>query len=110
MNEHFSELKKNKISKLNKKITIVVDSGSGTASSIAPEIFTNLGVQVLPLYCTQDGKFPGHHPDPTVESNMAEAKALMLKHSADLCMGYDGDADRLGALDNTGEMIWGGIS
>ena len=106
MDEHFSELKAN-INKLNRTIKIVVDAGSGTAANIAPQIFSRLGVEVLPLYCTPDGSFPGHHPDPTVESNMAEAKELMLNNSADFCIGYDGDADRLGALDCKGSMIWG---
>ncbi|PLX66259.1 MAG: phosphomannomutase [Denitrovibrio sp.] len=104
--DHFSDLK-DKILKLNKRIEVVIDAGSGTASSIAPEIFSNLGIDILPLYCEQDGSFPGHHPDPTVESNMLEAKQHMLNHSADFCIGYDGDADRLGALDNLGNMIWG---
>lgn len=88
-------------------IKIVVDSGSGTASHIAPELFGWLGAKVFPLYCTEDGNFPGHHPDPTVEKNMAEARELLLKEKADLCVGFDGDADRLGALDSTGRMIWG---
>jgi len=103
---HFAELKE-KISDLNRKIKIVIDAGSGTASEIAPQIFMELGVEVFPLYCKPDGSFPGHHPDPTVEKNLAEAKAILLKNNADLCVGFDGDADRLGALDDKGDMIWG---
>ena len=88
-------------------VRVVLDSGSGTASEIAPEIFRKLGAEVFELYCKPDGNFPGHHPDPTVESNMAEAKEILLSNDADLAVGYDGDADRLGALNSNGEMIWG---
>jgi phosphomannomutase/phosphoglucomutase len=102
----FSDLKDD-ITSLDRDITAVIDCGSGTASTIAPQIFEYLGVRVLPLYCKEDGNFPGHHPDPTVEKNMAEAKALLLKENADFCVGFDGDADRLGALNSKGRMIWG---
>jgi phosphomannomutase/phosphoglucomutase len=106
ISEYFADLK-SKIASLDKEIKVVIDSGSGTASNIAPEIFRDLGVTVFELYCTPDGSFPGHHPDPTVEKNLQEAKELLLKESADLCVGFDGDADRLGALNSKGEMIWG---
>ena len=104
--ESFAVLKRD-IEKLGREIKVVIDCGSGTASTIAPRLFEYLGVKVLPLYCTEDGSFPGHHPDPTVEKNLAEAKALLLKEKADLCVSYDGDSDRLGALNCNDEMIWG---
>lgn len=72
MKEHFKTLKED-ISGL-KIIKIVLDAGSGTASGVAPEIFRWLGVELYPLYCTPDGSFPGHHPDPTVKANMQEAR------------------------------------
>jgi phosphomannomutase/phosphoglucomutase len=106
MKEHFKELK-NAISSLEKDITVVIDAGSGTAGNIAPIIFRELGVKVIELYCEPDGNFPGHHPDPTVESNMKEAKGLLLNNNADFCAGFDGDSDRLGILDSNGEMVWG---
>ncbi|MGE4319173.1 MAG: phosphomannomutase/phosphoglucomutase [Deferribacterales bacterium] len=106
MTDHFSGLK-NSIKKLGRPLRIVIDCGSGTASGIAPDIFTALGADVLPLYCVPDGSFPGHHPDPTVEKNMREAKDLLIRKSADMAVGYDGDADRVGALDDKGQMIWG---
>lgn len=106
MINHFADLK-DKLSQLPKKVKVVIDCGSGTASFIAPEIFRELGAEVHTLYCTPDGNFPGHHPDPTVEKNMSEAKELLLKEHADLCVAYDGDADRLGALNEKGEMVWG---
>lgn len=104
--DHFSGLK-DRLALLDRKIKIVIDAGSGTASEIAPAVFRKLGAEVYTLYCTPDGSFPGHHPDPTVEENMAEAKALLLAKKADLAVGFDGDADRLGALDSEGNMIWG---
>jgi len=106
ISEHFEKLR-DKIKSLPAPISIVIDSGSGTASDIAPQIFKNLGVNVHELYCTPDGSFPGHHPDPTVEKNMAEAKSLLLSTDSVLAVGFDGDADRLGALNSNGEMIWG---
>jgi len=105
MKRHFSKLKE-EIAKLN-KIKIVLDSGSGTASMVAPEIFRWLGVELYSLYCTPDGSFPGHHPDPTVEKNMQDAKTVLLENGAALAIGFDGDADRLGALNCKGEMLWG---
>ncbi len=106
MMDHFKEMKSN-IGRLGRPLRLVIDCGSGTASGISPDIFAGLGAEILPLYCVPDGSFPGHHPDPTVEKNMAEAKALLLKNSADMALGYDGDADRVGALDDKGQMIWG---
>ncbi|WP_303850987.1 phosphomannomutase/phosphoglucomutase [Seleniivibrio woodruffii] len=106
MQTTFNGLKED-VARFSKDIRVVIDCGSGTAATIAPQLFEYLGVEVLPLYCVEDGSFPGHHPDPTVEKNLAEAKALLLKKQADLCISYDGDADRLGALNNKGGMIWG---
>lgn len=106
MSEHFAELSR-KINSLNIDIKVVIDAGSGTAGNIAPIVFRDLGVKVYELYCTPDGNFPGHHPDPTVEKNMQEAKELILRNGADLAVGFDGDSDRLGALDCEGKMIWG---
>ena len=106
MDEHFTKLKVT-IGELMPKISIIIDAGSGTAGNIAPIVFRNLGVEVRELYCKPDGSFPGHHPDPTVEKNMAEARELLLNIGADMAVGFDGDADRLGALNSKGEMIWG---
>ncbi|MGD9807047.1 MAG: phosphomannomutase/phosphoglucomutase [Deferribacterales bacterium] len=106
MDEHFTKLKMT-IAALPSKIRVVIDAGSGTAGSIAPAVFRNLGTEVSELYCTPDGSFPGHHPDPTVEKNMAEARNILLAKGADIAVGFDGDADRLGALNSKGDMIWG---
>jgi len=106
MLEHFNQLKSD-IKSLNREISVVIDAGSGTAGNIAPAVFRGLGVKVYELYCEADGSFPGHHPDPTVESNMAEAKRLLFDNKADFCAGFDGDSDRLGVLDSDGNMVWG---
>ncbi|KAA0257962.1 phosphomannomutase/phosphoglucomutase [Deferribacter autotrophicus] len=106
MNNHFSELKE-KISKLQRKIKIVIDAGNGVASKVAPKIFKNLGVEVVELYCEEDGTFPNHHPDPTVEENLVDLINTVKTEKADFGIGYDGDADRIGVVDEKGSIIWG---
>jgi phosphomannomutase/phosphoglucomutase len=86
---------------------VVMDCGNGAGALIAPEIFKALGCDLIPLYCEPDGRFPNHHPDPTVPENLADLIATVRKEGADLGVAFDGDADRLGAVDETGEIIWG---
>jgi len=104
--EHFKTLKE-KINNIDRKITIVLDAGNGVASDVAPEIFKNLGVNVVELYCEYDGNFPNHHPDPTVEENLKDAKDKIKETNADFAVAYDGDADRIGVVDNEQNVIWG---
>ncbi len=89
-----------------RKLKVVVDSGNGMASVLAPRLISQLGCEVIPLYCEIDGRFPNHHPDPTVESNMRDLKAAVIEHQADLGLAFDGDADRIGVITNQGELIW----
>lgn len=91
---------------IKRPLKVVVDCGNGIAALNAPDILTALGVEVIPLYCEIDGRFPNHHPDPTVEANLADLKKLVNEHQADLGLAFDGDADRLGLITNKGEMIW----
>ncbi len=86
---------------------IVIDCGNAAASLIAPEIFERLGCEVIPLYCEPDGRFPNHHPDPTVPENLADLIATVRKEGADAGIAFDGDGDRLGVVDEKGEIIWG---
>jgi phosphomannomutase/phosphoglucomutase len=86
---------------------VVMDCGNGAAALIAPAIFKKLGVDLIPLYCEPDGRFPNHHPDPTVAENLADLISEVKKHKADLGIAFDGDGDRLGAVDESGEIIWG---
>lgn len=103
---HFSDLKE-KITNLPKKITVVLDAGNGVASDVAPKIFRQLGVNVVELFCEFDGTFPNHHPDPTVEKNLEDAKRKLSEVNADFAVAYDGDADRIGVIDNNQQVIWG---
>jgi phosphomannomutase/phosphoglucomutase len=86
---------------------VVMDCGNAAAALIAPDIFKKLDCDLIPLYCTPDGRFPNHHPDPTVPANLTDLIATVRKEGADLGIAFDGDADRLGAVDEHGEIIWG---
>jgi phosphomannomutase/phosphoglucomutase len=88
-------------------IRVVMDCGNGAAGLIAPDIFKKLGADLIPIYCDPDGRFPNHHPDPTVAENLTDLIAEVIKHKADLGIAFDGDGDRLGAVDEHGEIIWG---
>jgi len=85
---------------------VVVDAGNGTGG-VACGVLEALGCRVIPLYCCMDGTFPNHHPDPTVEGNLAELKKAVLAGKADLGLAYDGDADRLGVVDDAGATVFG---
>ncbi|NKE70969.1 phosphomannomutase/phosphoglucomutase [Candidatus Manganitrophus noduliformans] len=86
---------------------VVVDCGNAAAALIAPRIMEKLGCEVIPLYCEPDGRFPNHHPDPTVPENIADLIECVRKERADVGIAFDGDGDRLGAVDEKGEIIWG---
>jgi len=88
-------------------IKIVVDAGNGTASLVAPRLLRTLGCDVVELYCRPDGLFPHHHPDPTVPANLTDLRRAVRESEADLGVAYDGDADRLGVVDERGEIVWG---
>ncbi|MBI4838039.1 MAG: phosphomannomutase/phosphoglucomutase [Nitrospirae bacterium] len=88
-------------------IKVVVDAGNGTGGLVAPKLLKLLGAEVVELYCEPDGRFPNHHPDPVVEKNIADLIAKVKKTKAHAGIGYDGDADRIGAVDEEGEVIWG---
>lgn len=90
-----------------KRLKVVVDAGNGTAGIVAPEIFENIGCDVIPLYCEPDGSFPNHHPDPTVVEYIGDLIAETKRSRADIGVGYDGDADRIGIVDRDGEVVWG---
>src|SRR3989304_4436331 len=88
-------------------IKVVVDSGNGTAGVIAPVILREMGCEVIELYSQPDGRFPNHHPDPTVPENLEDLIKSVRQNNADLGVAYDGDADRIGVVDETGDIIWG---
>jgi phosphomannomutase/phosphoglucomutase len=93
--------------RLQRKIKIVIDSGNGTAGAVAPKIFRTLGCEVEELYSEIDGRFPNHHPDPTIPENMKDLITKVKETGAEVGFGYDGDADRIGVVDHLGNIIWG---
>jgi phosphomannomutase/phosphoglucomutase len=93
--------------RLQRKIKVVVDSGNGTAGLVAPAILRDLGCEVIDLYTEVDGRFPNHHPDPTIPEYMQALIAKVRETGAEVGIGYDGDADRIGAVDHNGNIIWG---
>ncbi|MBE0448488.1 MAG: phosphomannomutase/phosphoglucomutase [Actinobacteria bacterium] len=88
-------------------VKVVVDAGNGAASFLAPELFRTLGCDVVELYCEADGRFPNHHPDPTVEENLQDLIRVVAEEGCDFGVAFDGDADRLGAVDERGNILWG---
>lgn len=91
---------------LHRPFKLVIDAGNGTAGSIAPELFEKMGCTVIPLYCEPDGRFPNHLPDPTVMKYIQDLKTKVLETHADLGIGYDGDADRMGIVDGKGRVVF----
>ena len=91
--------------KPDRQLRVVVDCGNAVPGTIAPDVFRALGCQVTPLYCDVDGRFPNHHPDPTVEANLADLKARVLAEHADLGIAFDGDGDRVAIVTDRGEAI-----
>jgi len=92
---------------LQRKLKVVIDAGNGTAGIVALPLLQRLGCDVIPLYCEPDGRFPHHHPDPTVPDYLTDLIATVKKQKADIGIGYDGDADRIGVVDETGAIMWG---
>ncbi len=90
-----------------RKLKVVVDAGNGTGGVVAVPLFQSLGIEVVPLFIEMDGSFPNHHPDPTVEKNLEALKSKVLETRADVGIAYDGDADRVGAVDEKGSVLWG---
>jgi phosphomannomutase/phosphoglucomutase len=90
-----------------RRLKVVIDAGNGTGGVIAVPLFESLGIEVVPLFIEMDGRFPNHHPDPTVEKNLEPLKAKVLETRADVGIAYDGDADRVGAVDERGHVLWG---
>ena len=89
------------------RLHVVIDCGNGAASLVAKQALELLGCQVTGLYCDLDGRFPNHHPDPTVLENLSDLMQAVKDHRADVGIGYDGDADRIGAVDEQGQVLWG---
>ncbi|PJA78304.1 MAG: phosphomannomutase [Nitrospirae bacterium CG_4_9_14_3_um_filter_51_5] len=100
LREHFSSLNA-------EGLRVVIDCGNGAASLVAKEALEQLGCHVTGLYCDLDGHFPNHHPDPTVVENLKDLIQKVRETEADVGIGYDGDADRIGVIDDQGQILWG---
>ena len=92
---------------LARRLKVVVDCGNGAASILARDLFDRLGVDATYLFCESDGTFPNHHPDPTVVENLQDLIAEVRRTGADLGVAFDGDGDRIGVVDGSGEIVWG---
>jgi phosphomannomutase / phosphoglucomutase len=89
------------------RLHVVIDCGNGAAALVAKQALELLGCRVTGLYCDLDGRFPNHHPDPTVLENLDDLIQAVKDHKADVGIGYDGDGDRIGAIDEGGNVLWG---
>lgn len=90
-------------------LKVVVDCGNASGALTAVPVLEATGAEVVPLYCELDGTFPNHHPDPTVDENIVDLTAMVRETGADLGVGFDGDADRIGVVDETGTVVRGDI-
>ncbi len=88
-------------------VKLVIDAGNGTGGVVGVPLFRRLGAEVTALFCEPDGRFPNHHPDPTLPDAMAKLVAKVRQTGAELGIAYDGDADRIGVVDDSGRIIWG---
>ena len=101
----YNDMIRSKIN-IEKPMRVVIDCGNAAAAINAPEIFKSLGIELKELYCEPDGTFPNHHPDPTVEKNLIDLIDLMKSGNYDVGLAFDGDADRVGVVDEKGHVIW----
>ena len=88
-------------------LKVVIDAGNGPSGIIAAPLYRRMGCEVIELYCQPDGTFPNHHPDPTIEENMQDLAKKVRETHSDLGIAFDGDGDRIGIVDERGNMIWG---
>ena len=91
---------------IERPLRVVMDCGNAAAAICAPDIFKKFNIELTELYCDVDGAFPNHHPDPTVKENLTDLIKLMKTGNYDVGIAFDGDADRVGVVDETGEVIW----
>ena len=89
-----------------RKLKIVIDSGNGVAGATAPQVFKQIGCDVIELFSEVDGTFPNHHPDPSQIDNLQDLIAAVKEHDAELGLAFDGDGDRLGVISKQGQIVW----
>ena len=93
--------------KFDRPLFTAIDCGNGTASLVAPDLIQSMGCKTIELFCTPDGRFPNHHPDPTDPHNLVDLIAAVKEQKAEVGLAYDGDSDRLGVIDDKGNILWG---
>ncbi|MDQ6973624.1 MAG: phosphomannomutase/phosphoglucomutase [Mariprofundaceae bacterium] len=91
---------------ISRPLKVVIDAGNGPSGIVAAPLFRKMGCEVTELYCQPDGRFPNHHPDPSIEENLSDLKIKVIEEHADLGIAFDGDGDRIGIIDEQGKMIW----
>ncbi|MCF7858081.1 MAG: phosphomannomutase/phosphoglucomutase [Candidatus Cloacimonetes bacterium] len=109
-NSEMDELYKDYIIKgitIERPVKVIVDGGNGVGGPYLPEILRKLGCEVTEMYCDPDGRFPNHHPDPTIEKNLTDLIKVVKSSKAEVGLGLDGDADRIGVVDENGKMLFG---
>ncbi len=92
---------------LGRPMKVAVDCGNGSGALVAVQLLEAMGVEVTPLFCESDGTFPNHHPDPTVDANLEDLIRTVRETPHDLGVAFDGDADRIGAVDENGAIVRG---
>lgn len=107
INNNYIDMLVSKIPFSGKKLRVVCDSGNGTAGLYAPEFFRRTGCEVTELFSEPDGHFPNHHPDPTKRENLVALIDKVRETGADFGIGFDGDCDRIGVVDEKGNVVWG---
>lgn len=107
ISDEYVQMLLSKIQLGEKKLKVVVDSGNGTAGINIRTFLEGLGCTMIPLFCEPDGDFPNHHPDPLKRENLAFVIDEIRKTNADLGIAFDGDADRIGVVNDKGEVVWG---
>ena len=107
INAEYVDMLVSKITLGPKKLKVVSDAGNGTGGLFGPEMMRRLGCDVIELFSEPDGDFPNHHPDPTKREYLTQLIDTVKKEGADLGVGFDGDSDRIGVVDDQGNVIWG---
>jgi phosphomannomutase/phosphoglucomutase len=95
--------------RLARPMKVAVDCGNGSGALVAERLLEAMGVEITPLFCESDGSFPNHHPDPTVDENLEDLIRAVRGSPHDLGIAFDGDADRIGAVDENGAIVRGDL-
>jgi phosphomannomutase/phosphoglucomutase len=96
-----------RVGMLSRPLRVVLDCGNGAGALVGPQLLRRLGANLTTLFCESDGTFPNHHPDPTVVENLSDIIKAVREQHADIGIALDGDADRIGVIDEHGEIVWG---